>query len=183
MAAALYKKPRPSGRRPGSCGVVAQLPGHDPLQKIQRGGHGRVVVVQIMGRGDGGHCRATVNACRVGGGPAVAGSPRNYPARIPCNKYIAAVMGGSLLRRPSLVKNIQKRGWESRCSIFSGGCQKPRSSMLRGGCRIAGTLASKPNTWCQRWSSADHTSSEYNRLLFIFDECCSLVGVGAAFLS
>ena len=89
--------------------------------------------MQIMGRGDGGHCRATVNACRVGGGPAVAGSPRYKPAGIPCNAYIAAVMGGSLLRRPSLVKNIQKRSWESRCSIFSGGCQKPRSSMLRGG--------------------------------------------------
>ena len=55
-----------SGRRPGSCGVVAQLPGQNPLQKIHRGGRRRVVVLQKMHRRDidGGH-PTTAHPARV----------------------------------------------------------------------------------------------------------------------
>ena len=63
-----------SGRRPGNCGVVAQLPGHNPVQKVWRGGHRRVVVLQKIHRRD------------MGGGPQrdrsrVAGNARS-PGRL-----------------------------------------------------------------------------------------------------
>ena len=87
-----------SGRRPGSCGVVAQLPGHNPVQKIRGGGHRRVFVLREIHRRD------------VGGGNPIY---KSRPARGPAPERRA----GRLLARGPARAETRRSAVEARATV------------------------------------------------------------------
>ena len=97
-----------SERRLGSCGIVAQLPDHNPLQKICPGARHRVVVLQKI------HCRDG------GGGHLI----KTRPARVPAPERRACE--APLVRRRCASPSVPARP-------LDGGAPGPRRLLDDGG--------------------------------------------------